>query len=50
MEITIDKTGIKDIERDGGVTVEELAYMASPEHIAHCININECKKNRRGEE
>lgn len=25
MEIKIDTTGIKDIERDGGLTLEELA-------------------------
>lgn len=49
MEIKIDTTGIKDIERDGGLTLEELAYQGSAEHTANCINA-ECGKNKeRGE-
>ena len=30
MEITIDTTGIKDIERDGGLTLEEMASVIRP--------------------
>lgn len=50
MEIKIDTTGIKDIERDGGVTAEEMAYQFSLEHTAAVINVNNCKDNQRGEE
>ncbi|WP_373217698.1 hypothetical protein [Ruminococcus sp. 5_1_39BFAA] len=49
MEIKIDTTGMKDIEKDGGVTAEEMAYQISPEYIANTVTINECKKNKRCE-
>ena len=29
MEIKLDTTGIKDIERDGGITLEEMAYQVN---------------------
>ncbi len=42
IEIKIDTTGIKDIDRDGGVTVEELGYIASQAHVLEsCGTINE---------
>lgn len=39
MEITIDTTGIKDIERDGGLTLEEMAYQGSQECVLNSTNV-----------
>lgn len=46
MEIKIDTTGIKDIERDGGITLEEMAYQGSSEYIANSINTYDESKER----
>ena len=45
MEIKIDITGVKDIKRDGGLTLEEMAYQGSQECVANSINVE--KENWR---
>ena len=39
MEIKLDTTGIKDIERDGGITLEEMAYQGNQEYVVNSINV-----------
>lgn len=46
MEIKIDTTGIKDIERDGGLTLQEMAYQGSDEYIANSIDTYDESKER----
>lgn len=45
-EINFDTTGIRDIERDGGLPAEELAKLVTPEYA-----LNQCGelKKREGE-
>lgn len=48
MEIKIDTTGIKDIERDGGLTLEEMAYQGSQECVVNSIGMEKenCRNGR----
>lgn len=49
MSINVNTAGIKDIDRDGGVSVEELGKMATFGYAAEQCEIVEIDKENRHE-
>lgn len=44
MQMNIDTSTIRDLDRDGGLPADDLAKMVTPDYV-----INQCEKIEKGE-